>query len=329
MSSAIEVSNEHRAPPMRLAHLRLSSTLEAHQAAQHRRLLTGRRIQAAVEGKPPSSVRINFPELPEVWSEEQRAPALADLFVAIRAGRSDGPVPLLGRVYRKHWNEEARYRNEVVACLADHPAWEWLRQVKGLSPLPIAQLLVRLDVEKAETISAFWAYCGLATVPGVEYRCADCGLVAAAPRGQPMPRTHPRLGEKRQCSGALLPATASAVPVRVAQPKPEPGASAAYDRIAQRLCHAIGISLEKAKGPYWTYFRDELTRLEREKPQWAPARRQATAARKTEKLFLAHLWLVWRKAVGLRVTNPEPRRENVPVVDPWMMLRGGSAPRRG
>jgi len=42
----------------------------------------------------------------------------------------------------------------------------------------------------------------------------------------------------------------------------------------------------------------------------------------TEKLFLAHLWLVWREQLGLPVTAPyaDSRDDVVPAPRPWAMV---------
>src|SRR5690606_24495558 len=83
----------------------------------------------------------------------------------IRAGAADGPVALLGRTYRVHWDEERALRAGMMAALASHPAWPWLERLRGVGPTLACKPLARLDIARAPTPSSFWAYCGLATVP--------------------------------------------------------------------------------------------------------------------------------------------------------------------
>ena len=110
--------------------------------------------------------------------------------------------------------------------------------------------------------------------------------------------------------------------VRIAQPQPLEGELPPYDAAAKRISYAIGHSLLKAKGPYRNYYRAELARLERERRAWSRERRNATALRKTEKLFLAHLWLVWRTAIGLPISDPHPHHiPGITKPDPWAMVR--------
>jgi hypothetical protein len=42
-----------------------------------------------------------------------------------------------------------------------------------------------------------------------------------------------------------------------------------------------------------------------------------TALRKMQKLFLAHLWLVWREGIGLPVTRPSTTEAE--CLGPWAM----------
>lgn len=48
----------------------------------------------------------------------------------------------------------------------DHPAWNWLKRVKGIGVVYTAKLLSYIDIEKADTVSALWRYAGLGVVDG-------------------------------------------------------------------------------------------------------------------------------------------------------------------
>lgn len=196
------------------------------------------------------------------------------VLLSIREGELDGPVPSLGRAYRERWAEERTAGTLLEQGLEAHPAWEWLRQVAGVTPASAGKLLGRLDVARAATPSAFWAYCGLATV--------------ARPDGG-----------------------------RMAQPSRDSDDT-------KSLCHALGTTLLRANGAYARQYRAECERLEETRGDWPPQRKHLTALRKMEKLFLAHLWVVWREAVALPVTAPHENDRRART-GPWDMVQ---APRR-
>ena len=64
--------------------------------------------------------------------------------------------------------------------------------------------------------------------------------------------------------------------------------------------------------------------LEVERPGWADGRKHLTALRAAEKLFLSHLWQVWRTALGLPVGEPyahgELGHEIQTRIEPWSMV---------
>ncbi|HEX6051631.1 MAG TPA: hypothetical protein VFZ21_20330, partial [Gemmatimonadaceae bacterium] len=111
-------------------------------------------------------------------------------------------------------------------------------------------------------------------------------------------------------------------PRRVAQPRPSRGESAPYDREAKKLCYLIGISFVRQGEAYRRYYTEQRNRLDATKADWIPRRRHLTALRMTEKLFLAHLWLVWRETLGLPITAPfgDPSNEGGSTPRPWSMV---------
>lgn len=275
----------------------------AHESAQSQRLAAGERIIAALPGgaagaRPPTA-----------------------LLREIRRGGDDGPLPLLGRVYRRHWQAEEELARALADALRKHPAWPWLQRLPGVEPTLAARLLARLDVHKASTPSAFWAYCGFATVPGSEYRCETCGAVLGVAAGRPAPREHTPAGGVGQCAGRLVRQRGPDGGVRVAQPLPASGERASYDARAKRACQLIGVGLLRADGAHAQWYRREHELLRQQRPHWTEERRHLAALRKMEKLFLAQLWLVWRSALRLPVTTPHSSaaRGDPGVADPWSM----------
>jgi len=176
--------------------------------------------------------------------------------------------------------------------------------VKGIGPTLACKLLARLDVTLARTPSAFWLYCGLATVPGAAYRCEACGLERTWPVGYNVTGGHQALGTARRCKGSLV-KVREGDDVRAAMPRAAGGQKRAYDAYAKKVLYLVGCQFEKLgrRAPYGRFYREALGRMEREHPGWAAGRRRFTALRIVEKLFLSHLWEVWRRAVGLPIVE--------------------------
>jgi hypothetical protein len=201
-------------------------------------------------------------------------------------------------------------------------AISWLGRVRGLGPSLSGRLLARLEIERAPTPSSFWSYCGLATVAARLYRCEECGYELSLPAGRHLRSVHRVPGSEGPCAGML--AAIGEGTRRVAQPRPSRGESAPYDREAKKLCYLIGTSFVRQGDAYRRYYNEQRARLDASKPDWIPRRRHLTALRMTEKLFLAHLWLVWREQLGLPVTAPyaDTRDDAVPAPRPWAMVDG-------
>jgi hypothetical protein len=260
---------------------------DAYDQAQRVRVQAGERIRAILQGRDGRLI-------------EPSADANAELR-DIRLGKSDGPVPLLGRTYRRHWEEEQDLRAAMEIALLAHPVWPWLSQVRGIGATLAARLLARLDIERAPTPSSFWSYCGLATVPAEQYHCAVCDRkVLSADRTV---RAQHRNASGATCSGELVRVETAEV-ARMAQPVPRRGEPAVYDRQAKKLCYLIGVSFLRARSSYRAIYDEERARLERERPGWSKGRQHLAALRKMEKLFLSHLWSRWAEATGMPRVRP-------------------------
>jgi transposase IS116/IS110/IS902 family protein len=282
----------------------------AFESAQAQRLRTGEQIRVLVE----SGGRAN--------RSGGRGNDVEAVLSRIRSGSVPAPLAALGESYRREWNEERELLRLLSERVARHPAWPWLERVRGIGPSLAARLLARLEIDRAPTPSSFWSYCGLATVAADVYRCAECGYELSLPSGRHVRNAHRVPGSSQPCGGTLVPLGDGAR--RVAQPRPNRGEDAPYDREAKKLCYLIGISFVRQGDAYKRYYNEQRARLEVAKPDWIPRRRHLTALRMTEKLFLAHLWLVWREELGLPVTAPyaDARDDSPPAPRPWAMVGG-------
>lgn len=256
---------------------------DAYEQAQRSRIDAGERIRAILQGRDSAGMREDIPVDASVVLRQ------------IRTGAATGPVPLLGWTYRHHWAEEQELRRGMETALLDHPAWPWLRDVKGIGVTLAAKLLGRLDIRRARSPSSFWAYCGLATVPAAEYRCTVCGLSTSFAPAARVAGTHQASGSRRRCSGVLRAVLGPGDGVRMAQPRTR-GDRAAYDRRAKKTCYLIGLSLIRAGDTYAAMYRNERTRLEAERAGWTKGRIHLAALRRIEKAFLAALWTAWNEA---------------------------------
>jgi hypothetical protein len=281
----------------------------AFETAQAQRLKTGEQIRAAMHARGGGR-----------GAEARQGDEVDALLARIRSGSTPPPLASLGDAYRREWNEERDLLRVLTERIARHPAWPWLERVRGIGPSLAARLLARLDIDRAPTPSSFWSYCGLATVAAQLYRCAQCGYELSLPTGRHVRAAHRAPGSGHACEGTLE--SVGEGPRRVAQPRPGRGESAPYDREAKKLCYLIGISFVRQGEAYKRYYNEQRARLDVAKPEWIPRRRHLTALRMTEKLFLAHLWLVWREQLGLPVTAPsaDSRDDAPPAPRPWAMV---------
>ncbi|MEA2763403.1 MAG: hypothetical protein QOD47_2687 [Gemmatimonadaceae bacterium] len=280
--------NELRTAPYESTYaseLRLLYTL--FEDAQRSRVAHGERLRAILQGRSSSS-------LTETTSDPDA------LLREIRRGESAGAPRILERAYARSFEDEESAAGALRGLIEQHPVWPWLDDVKGIGHLLAARLLSRLDITRARTPSAFWAYCGLATIPGVAYRCERCGLDVAYPAGYQLKGAHNVKSGARECPGMLLP-VGDETSTRVAPRGSALGGRASYDAHARNSCYLIGVSMLRCGGDYRSFYDAEREKLTLSRPGWTLKRRHLAALRKMEKTFLRDLWLAWRRAANLPV----------------------------
>lgn len=266
------------------------------EEAQRGRIAHGERVRAYLQGRSSDGAGATCEDVDHLLTEISR-------------GGSGGAPRILERAYARAFDEEEMLGIELRRVVEDHPAWAWLEAQRGIGHHLSARLLSRLDVARARTPSAFWAYCGLATVPGTAYRCERCGLEVAYPAGYQVRAIHHARGGTRECLGELS-MVGDPSSTRVAPRRTVTGGRAAYDAQARNACYLIGVSLLRCRSDYRCYYDSERIRLAGEHPGWTPGRSHLSALRKMEKAFLRDLWLAWRRAVNLPIVQPYfPRAE--------------------
>src|SRR4029077_13434204 len=170
------------------------------EEAQGSRIAHGERLRAILQGR-------SSPHLASTVGDAD------PLLKAIAHGQTAGTPRILERAHSRAVDDEACAAAALRDAIEHHPAWPWLANTKGVGHLLAARLLSRLDVTRAKTPSAFWAYCGLGTIPGIGYRCSQCGLEVAYPVGYQAPGSHLTQRGRRKCPGEFEPVEGKATRV--------------------------------------------------------------------------------------------------------------------
>jgi len=284
------ISLEQFSPPpddtLGVCELRLFYQL--FEEAQRSRIAHGERLRAIFQGR-------SFAGATKEGSDPDA------LLKAISHREAAGAAPrILERAYARAVDDETDAAEALRSIIELHPVWPWLSSVKGVAHLLAARLLSRLDITRAKTPSAFWAYCGLGTIPGMTYRCARCRLEVAYPVGYKVHEPHYARSGLRECTGQLE-IVASEASTRVAPRRSAAGGRSSYDAHARAACYLIGVSLLRCRSDYRSFYDSERERLANLRPGWTPKRCHLSALRRMEKAFLRDLWLAWRRAVNLPV----------------------------
>lgn len=169
---------------------------------------------------------------------------------------------------------------ELKEIVKNHPAYYWFKEVKGIGEINIGKVLGYIDIHKASKISKLWRYAG--------FSVNEDGRTERAKKGE---KLH-------------------------------------FNKSLKSMCWRLAKSLIRAKGKYYDFYIEQKKRLkereEKEGKRIVPSKElpkkdgkhiendeffalghiDMMAARKMTKLFLSHLWLVWREAEGLEITEP-------------------------
>lgn len=86
--------------------------------------------------------------------------------------------------------------------------------------------------------------------------------------------------------------------------KPVSGERLHYNKRLKTACYLIGSSFLKSHSPYRRIYDEARQYYEINRPDWTKAHKHNAAMRKMIKIWLSHLWMVWREMEGLPVTQP-------------------------
>ena len=85
--------------------------------------------------------------------------------------------------------------------------------------------------------------------------------------------------------------------------KPVKGEKLHYNKRLKSTCYLVGSSFLKSNSPYRQIYDNAKEYYEINRTDWTKLHRHNAAMRKMIKVWLSHLWEVWRKLEGLPVRN--------------------------
>jgi len=85
--------------------------------------------------------------------------------------------------------------------------------------------------------------------------------------------------------------------------KPTKGEKLHYNARLKTTCYLIGSSFLRSNSPYRQVYDDARVFYEANRPDWTKGHQHNAATRKMIKVWLSHLWEVWRKLEGLPVRD--------------------------
>lgn len=222
--------------------------------------------------------------------------------------------PVTFDAWEKSYALELYLNKYVEDFMQRHSTWHWISQVKGAGMLASGKVISMIDITKARTISGLWRF-----VVGAPVKDPKTGKVTVERKTK---------GQKSKVCG-----------------------------IAKTMMWRLAKSLIRANGSYAKFYHDvkdiETANILRQGLKIVPSSQLPTdkegkhveingfygkghvdmrAIRKVEKLFLSHLWQVWRTSLGLPLTEPyaydKLGHDLSKKIDPWDMTVGHALPQQ-
>lgn len=269
----------------------LLAVVTAFRRAQARRVATGESLRAVLQGRDLRFGEYAFDDV-------------ATMLERIGKGAERGPVPVLGREYRRALEDESEYQEALEGALACEPLWVWLGNERGIGAVLAARLMARVRFDVARRPSSVWRYCGLSTVEAGRWACEACGASGEAQRGS-VPRTHRALRGRSKCDG--VPRIVEGASGRIAAARfGLRGVKPLFDKDAKVTCYLIGVSFLRTRSPRARLYAQTRERLQTLHPDWPRQRTHLGAIRVMVKEFLRECWNVAHDLPpSYRPSNPD------------------------
>lgn len=242
--------------------------------------------------------------------------------------------------YKRVEDTLKRYEKEITkdigAYAYEHVIWEnWLKRVRGIGPIIAGGLLANIgDISKFDTVSKLWAYCGLHVLKAeagtgkrwfqteVEARkwvepFVDRARAKSKAMDKKFSDAQAEIVRSRTLKGVCWGEDVETEQVAARRRR---GQVANWNSTLKTLCWKIGESFNKISGPYQRAVISfkEQDRLKHPEPaktdkedrdgkaimQYSKGHIHARGKRRAVKLFLSHLWVVWRQLEGLPTREP-------------------------
>ena len=216
---------------------------------------------------------------------------------AIKAERSVGVLSFWEGQRDLLLAREGDIEGLVRNIVSDHLVWtNWAQDVKGVGPITLGLILGEIDINRAHSISALWRYSGYAVINGQRQR----------------PTKGQKLDYNRRLKTYVFRQMSSLM-----------RAGGAYSELYYRFREEEEAKVAKNPDPNERADTTEESiveerAIENEQPDGSepsiPKNKMHVhlrAIRRMAKVWLSHLWVVWRTAEGL------------PVSQPWIIEHGG------
>jgi len=218
--------------------------------------------------------------------------------------------------------QETILMSQASMLVKDYPLWtEWLSKVKGIGPCLAGGILAWIDITKCPHASNLISYCGMA-VRTEKYACFKCNVVLDADK---VPTIQERIAQGLPHEPARCPKCGEFLRVFGNSVRPEKGKVLGYNPNAKTLCWKIGESFVKTGGGYRKLYDKFRAQIEAKIAandgfchkkhtgkdgklvnggKCYDAHVYAMSKRATVKIFLGHLYIVWRKLLDLPWSKP-------------------------
>ncbi len=215
-------------------------------------------------------------------------------------------------------DQEKILMKQAKAEIKDHPLWDsWLKDVLGIGECFGGGLISRIDIHQCNTVSQLWKYAGQAVVMD-SWKCYACD--------NSIPH-HPSLLKRGVQAVVKCPKCGNGMAAIGHADRRVRGEKLTYNPELKKLCWKISGSFLKVSAKKSGYrqlydkFRAEIEAKIASKGGFChkthydgaakkkvipcfDAHKLAMARRKTVKVFLAHVYQVWRELEGLPTENP-------------------------
>lgn len=189
------------------------------------------------------------------------------------------------RYYEAFQNLEEMVSKDMAREVRPYPIYERLIRVKGIGDTLAAKLISQIDIERAQTAPALWRYAGYGTVfAGVTF---ECGHTVAE-----------RVGTCPVCGNENI------TNVQYDREKREKGVKSAYNGTLKTDVYLCALSFIKSNSPYRRLYDEAKLKYAQTRLDWTKAHQHQAALRVMVKVFLDHLWRVWRELEGLPTRPP-------------------------